>query len=96
MSTKHNDSCLRSVKRSSLPILNSTLINIASFVPCFPFGKEGACLYPLECAFIAALIAFYYCSTYPYSGLCSYLLGKPERAIAEREPYVVRKQKNCI
>lgn len=82
-------------KEVRMPILYSTLIIIASFVPLFFLsGMEGRMLVPLGVAFIAALIASTIVALTLTPVLCSYLLGKPRKGDKpEREPYVVRKLK---
>ena len=82
-------------KEVRMPILNSTLIIIASFIPLFFLsGMEGRMLAPLGVAFIAALIASTVVALTLTPVLCSYLLGKPRKANKhEQEPYVVRKLK---
>lgn len=60
-----------------MPILNSTLIIIASFVPLFFLsGMEGRLLAPLGIAFITALCASTLVALTLTPVLCSYLLGK--------------------
>lgn len=82
-------------KEVRMPILNSTLIIIASFVPLFFLsGMEGRMLAPLGISFIVALIASTVVALTLTPVLCSYLLGKPKKGDKpEREPYVVRKLK---
>src|SRR5690554_720279 len=82
-------------KEVRMPILNSTLIIIASFVPLFFLsGMEGRMLAPLGVAFIVALIASTLVALTLTPVLCSYLLGKPKwNDKEEKEPYVVRKLK---
>lgn len=82
-------------KEVRMPILNSTLIIIASFVPLFFLsGMEGRMLAPLGVAFIVALIASTLVALTLTPVLCSYLLGKPKKNDKEeKEPYVVRKLK---
>jgi CzcA family heavy metal efflux pump len=82
-------------KEVRMPILNSTLIIIVSFVPLFFLsGMEGRLLVPLGVAFIVALIASTVVALTVTPVLCSYLLGKPRKGNkAEREPFVVRKLK---
>ena len=59
------------------PILNSTLIIIASFVPLFYLsGMEGRMLIPLGVAFIVALFASTVVALTLTPVLCSYLLGQ--------------------
>lgn len=78
-----------------MPILNSTLIIVASFVPLFFLsGMEGRMLAPLGIAFIVALFASTVVALTLTPVLCSYLLGKPSnKSKAEREPYIARKLK---
>jgi len=82
-------------KEVRMPILNSTLIIIASFVPLFFLsGMEGRMLAPLGVAFIAALVASTIVALTLTPVLCSYLLGKPRKGNKpDQEPYVVRKLK---
>ncbi|MDY3846964.1 MAG: efflux RND transporter permease subunit [Prevotella sp.] len=72
-----------------LPILNSTLIIIVSFVPLFFLtGMEGRLLVPLGIAFITALCASTVVALTLTPVLCSYLLGRSKSAKADREPIV--------
>lgn len=80
-------------KEVRLPILNSTLIIIVSFVPLFFLtGMEGRMLAPLGIAFIVALIASTIVALTLTPVLSSYLLGKEKvkNGKKEREPAVVR------
>ena len=64
-------------KEVRMPILNSTLIIIVSFVPLFFLsGMEGRMLVPLGIAFIVALAASTVVALTVTPVLCSYLLGK--------------------
>ncbi len=64
-------------KEVRMPILNSTLIIIVSFVPLFFLsGMEGRMLVPLGIAFIVALAASTIVALTVTPVLCSYLLGK--------------------
>ncbi|MCH5311703.1 MAG: efflux RND transporter permease subunit [Prevotella sp.] len=78
-----------------MPILNSTLIIIASFVPLFfLMGMEGRMLAPLGIAFITALLASTLVALTLTPVLCSYLLGREQDNDGkEREPAVARKLK---
>ncbi|MGL5772951.1 MAG: efflux RND transporter permease subunit, partial [Bacteroidales bacterium] len=83
-------------KEVRMPILNSTLIIIASFVPLFFLsGIEGRMLAPLGIAFIVALGASTLVALTLTPVLCSYLLGKDKKADSqlEKEPWVARKLK---
>lgn len=65
-------------KEVRMPILYSTFIIIASFVPLFFLsGMEGRMLAPLGIAFIAALFASTIVALTLTPVLCSYLLGRP-------------------
>lgn len=68
-----------------MPILNSTLIIVVSFVPLFFLqGMEGRMLVPLGIAFITALFASTLVALTLTPVLCSLLL--PQRVIKTREP----------
>lgn len=80
-------------KEVRLPILNSTLIIIVSFVPLFFLsGMEGRMLAPLGIAFIASLTASTIVALTLTPVLSSYLLGKEKakNGKKDREPFVVR------
>lgn len=79
-------------KEVRMPILNSTLIIIVSFIPLFFLsGMEGRMLKPLGTAFIIALVASTIVALTVTPALCSYLLGKGKtmREIS-KEPFVAR------
>ena len=84
-------------KEVRMPILNSTLIIIASFIPLFFLsGMEGRMLAPLGISFIVALVASTVVALTLTPVLSSYLLGKQKKDDKpEKEPYVVRKLKNA-
>ena len=64
-------------KEVRMPILNSTLIIVATFVPLFFLtGMEGRMLTPLGIAFIVALCASTLVALTLTPVLCSFLLGK--------------------
>ena len=66
-------------KEVRMPILNSTLIIVVSFVPLFFLsGMEGRMLVPLGIAFIVALFASTVVALTLTPVLCSYLLGNKE------------------
>lgn len=83
-------------KEVRMPILNSTLIIIASFVPLFFLsGMEGRMLAPLGVAFIVALIASTLVALTLTPVLCSYLLGNPRNSEKDdKEPFVARRLKS--
>ena len=76
-----------------VPILNSTLIIVASFMPLFFLsGIEGRILAPLGVAFVVALFASTVVALTLTPVLCSYLLGG-ERSLEkrlDREPWLAR------
>ena len=74
-----------------MPILNSTLIIIVTFIPLFFLtGMEGRMLVPLGIAFIVALFASTIVALTLTPVLCSYLLGKGSDDKMNREPIVAR------
>jgi CzcA family heavy metal efflux pump len=76
-----------------IPILNSTLIIIVSFIPLFFLsGMEGRMLAPLGIAFIVALFASTVVALTLTPVLCSYLLGN-QKSKNLRESIVARKLK---
>ena len=83
-------------KEVRLPILNSTLIIVASFVPLFFLScMEGRLLVPLGIAFVTALGASTLVALTLTPVLCSYLLAgrRPSSGKLLTEPYVARKLK---
>ena len=83
-------------KEVRLPILNSTLIIVASFVPLFFLsGMEGRLLVPLGIAFVTALVSSTLVALTLTPVLCSYLLAgrRPSSGKLLTEPYVARKLK---
>lgn len=77
-----------------MPILNSTLIIVASFIPLFFLsGMEGRMLAPLGITFVIALFASTVVALTLTPVLCSYLLGSPKSDKENREPYLTRKLK---
>lgn len=79
-----------------MPIFNSSLIIIASFIPLFFLsGIEGRMLIPLGVSFIVALIASTIVALTLTPVLCSYLLGtKKQNEKESREPVLTRKMKS--
>ena len=75
-----------------MPILNSTLIIIVTFIPLFFLtGMEGRMLVPLGIAFIVALFASTVVALTLTPVLCSYLFGKGQTdKDISREPFVAR------
>lgn len=74
-----------------MPIFNSSLIIMASFLPLFFLdGMEGRLLRPLGIAFIVALVASTIVALTVTPVLCSYLLGSKKAMEAlSREPRLV-------
>lgn len=81
-------------KEVRMPILNSTLIIVTSFIPLFFLsGMEGRMLVPLGIAFIVALFASTVVALTVTPVLCSYLLGRNKKDKEEKEPVFVVKLK---
>ena len=83
-------------KEVRMPILNSTLIIVVSFVPLFFLtGMEGRMLVPLGIAFIVALAASTVVALTVTPVLCSYLLGKDKKKEQKEssDSFVARKMK---
>ena len=73
-----------------MPIFNSSLIIIASFLPLFFLsGIEGRLLIPLGLSFIVALLASTLVALTVTPVLCSYLLGSTDKAIGNDPRLVV-------
>ena len=78
-----------------MPILNSTLIIVACFLPLFFLsGMEGRMLIPLGIAFVVALFASTVIALTLTPVLCSYMLTT-EKALkkSEKEPFISRSLK---
>ncbi|MDE6370615.1 MAG: efflux RND transporter permease subunit, partial [Duncaniella sp.] len=80
-------------KEVRMPIFNSSLIIIASFLPLFFLqGIEGRMLIPLGISFVVALIASTIVALTVTPVMCTYLLGDKKMATRlEREPWLSRK-----
>ena len=78
-----------------MPILNSTLIIIACFLPLFFLtGLEGRLLIPLGISFIVSLVASTIVALTVTPVLCSYLLkGGKEKEL--KEPFITKKLKSA-
>ncbi len=76
-------------KEVRMPILNSTLIIVVSFVPLFFLsGMEGRMLVPLGIAFIVALVASTLVALTVTPVLCSYMLKpQPQPDTPDSPPY---------
>ena len=82
-------------KEVRMPILNSTLIIIVSFVPLFFLsGMEGRMLVPLGIAFIVALAASTFVALTVTPVLCSYLLKPLSRREGKKDTPENKKAKN--
>lgn len=78
-------------KEVRMPILNSTLIIVVSFLPLFFLsGMEGKMLVPLGISFIVALFASTIIALTLTPVMCSYLFGGKRNPKKEREPIVSR------
>ena len=78
-----------------MPIFNSTLIIIASFLPLFFLsGMEGRMLIPLGTAFIVALVASTLVALTVTPVLCSYLLGQKHHK-ETKDAWATRKLKTA-
>ena len=78
-------------KEVRMPILNSTLIIVVSFLPLFFLsGMEGKMLVPLGISFIVALFASTFIALTLTPVMCSYLLGGKTDKGEEKEPIVSR------
>lgn len=77
-----------------MPILNSTLIIIACFLPLFFLtGLEGRLLIPLGISFIVSLVASTVVALTVTPVLCSYLLKGNKKEKEEKDPYITAKLK---
>ncbi len=77
-----------------MPILNSSLIIMASFLPLFFLnGIEGRMLIPLGVSFIVALVASTIVALTLTPVMCYFMLAKSRKTEEqlEKEPYVTRK-----
>ena len=84
---------LEASKEVRMPIFNSSLIIIASFLPLFFLsGIEGRMLIPLGVSFIVALIASTIVALTLTPVLCSFLLGSANKSLS-KEPVLTKKLK---
>lgn len=78
-------------KEVRMPILNSTLIIVVSFLPLFFLsGMEVKMLAPLGISFIVALFASTIIALTLTPVMCSYLLGNSKKEKEDKEPIVSR------
>ena len=84
-------------KEVRIPILNSTLIIVASFLPLFFLsGIEGRMLIPLGISFIVALVASTIVALTLTPVLCSYMLGtKKGTETINKDAWLAVKMKNA-
>lgn len=81
-------------KEVRMPIFNSSLIIIASFLPLFFLsGIEGRLLIPLGISFIVALFASTIVALTVTPVLCSFLLGASKKENSDKEAWTTRKMK---
>lgn len=79
-------------KEVRMPILNSTLIIMVSFMPLFFLsGMEGRMLRPLGIAFLVALVASTIVALTLTPVLCSYMLNSDKALKQNKEPWLSRK-----
>jgi CzcA family heavy metal efflux pump len=85
-------------KEVRMPILNSTLIIVASFLPLFFLsGMEGRMLVPLGISFVVSLFASTLIALTLTPVMCSYLLANDKQLAGKneiKETWVTRKLKN--
>lgn len=83
-------------KEVRMPVINSTLIILASFMPLFFLsGIEGRMMIPLGIAFVVSLIASTVVALTLTPALCCYLLDNVKTGdTVNREPWVTRKLKS--
>lgn len=96
---KVRDVVFKASREVRMPILNSTLIIIVSFIPLFFLdGMEGRMLIPLGIAFITALFASTIVALTLTPVLCSYLLGHKKAGEKveeiEKDSWITRKLKD--
>ena len=86
------DVVMEASKEVRMPILNSTLIIMVSFMPLFFLsGMEGRMLRPLGIAFLVALVASTVVALTLTPVLCSYMLNSDKALQQDKEPWISRK-----
>ena len=82
-------------KEVRMPMLNSTLIIVACFLPLFFLsGMEGRMLIPLGISFVISLFASTLVALTLTPVLCSLLLKKADGARGDKEPWLVLRLRN--
>ena len=90
------DVVFKASREVRMPILNSSLIIIASFLPLFFLsGMEGRLLIPLGISFIIAILASTIVALTLTPALCVFLLASPKKEDQlEKDPWLSRKLGN--
>lgn len=89
------DTVFEASKEVRMPMLNSTLIIVASFLPLFFLsGMEGRMLIPLGISFVISLFASTLVALTLTPVLCSHLLKKVDDDKEEKDPWLVLRLRN--